>query len=469
MLLPNEACNLGSINLARMVTYPDQGPATVNLDLLAQVCRTAVHMLDNVIDMNNYPTDPVREVTLATRRIGVGVMGWADMLVQLGLAYDSEEARHLATEIMSFINDCCRQASKDLAEQRGPYPEYRPQADEPPIRNTAPTTIAPTGTISIIANASSGIEPFFALAYTRNVMDQTELPEVNPYFLAAAKAHGFYSDELMEQVAMTGTVQDTDIPQWAKYIFKTAQDINPEDHVLMQASFQAHVDNGVSKTINFPNSATKSDIEQAYLLAYQNRCKGITVYRDGSKAGQVLSTGNTQSPDQPPVELRLKARPRPRHMSGHTERIRTGHGNMYMTVNLDEDGHPFECFCQVGRSGGCDSAQLEAISRLISLILRANIDPQEIISNLQGITCCPTWDDGTLIRSIPDALAIGLGHSIHPAHNGAPVAVTFPMTLPDLQPREGPKRLCPDCYSPTVFQEGCEACTSPNCGWNKCE
>ena len=477
-LLPNESCNLASINLARMVSYPtNQGAAFIDWDLLRTTCYTAVHMLDNVIDMNRYPNEDITNVTNSTRRIGIGVMGLADMLVQLGLPYDSQKARDLAGKVMEAINQTAHAASRDLAKSRGPYPEMPHVSTTDPntsqaIRNTAPTTIAPTGTISIIAGASSGIEPLFALAYTRNVMDQTKLEEVNPYLLEAAKAHGFYSAELMQHVAQTGSVQHTSVPQWVKDIFKTSQDISPKDHVLMQAAFQAHVANGVSKTINFPNSATTGDIEEAYLLAHQNKCKGITVYRDGSKAGQVLSTGQTaqsQTGTQiPAINGRTQARPRPRVMTGRTERIRTGHGNMYMTINFDENDEPFECFSQVGRAGGCDSAQLEAISRLISLALRANIDPNEVITNLNGITCCPIWDDGTRVNSIPDALAQGLSKGINPNNNHQPVALTIPMEI-TLQKTLGPQNLCPDCYSPVIFKEGCEACTSPTCGWNKCE
>ena len=473
-LLPNEACNLGSINLARMVSYPENGPQEINWDLLEKVCHTAVHMLDNVIDMNRFPTEPVRKVTQSTRRIGVGVMGTADMLVQLGLPYDSEEARELAGQLMKFINDKVHDASRKLASSRGAYPEQRvPDTSDHnhAIRNTAPTTIAPTGTISIIANASSGIEPLFALAYTRNVMDQTKLAEVNPYFLAAAKAHGFYSEEVMEHVARTGSIQDTNLPQWAKDVFKTAQDISPQDHVLMQAAFQEHVENGVSKTINFPNHATKADIQDAYLLAYNTKCKGITVYRDGSKAGQVLSTGNT-SMTQPETTVngRVQARQRPRTMTGTTERVRTAHGNVYVTINRDDSLDPFELFCQVGKAGSCDSAQIEAISRMISLALRANIDPTEIITNLRGITCCVTWDQGTRVNSIPDAIAQVLHHVVEPLANATnEETYTIPLIPDQRQEYPRPQVLCPDCQSPTIFQEGCQSCTAPGCGWNKCE
>ena len=473
-LLPNESCNLGSINLARMVIYAANGDQAINWPLLDQVCHTAVHMLDNVIDMNNYPTEPIRQVTQSTRRIGIGVMGSADMFVQMGLPYDSPDARDLASSVMAFINEKTHDASRQLGISRGPYPEFRPQdRDAKPIRNTAPTTIAPTGTISIIANASSGIEPLFALAYTRTVMDQTKMTEVNPYFLAAAKTHGFHSEELMEHVASTGSIQDTSIPQWAKDVFKTSKDISSQDHVLMQAAFQNHVDNGVSKTINFPNQATKEDIQQAYLLAYTTNCKGITVYRDGSKAGQVLSTGDTPAghPVVPPtVNGRVQARGRPRSMTGTTERVRTAHGNVYVTINRDEDQDPFELFCQVGKAGSCDSAQIEAISRLTSLALRANIDPNEIVTNLRGITCCVTFDQGVRVNSIPDAIAQSLNRIVQPESQRAmDEAHTIPLPLTAGQADIPPQLLCKDCQGPTTFREGCQTCADSACGWSKCE
>ena len=474
-LLPNESCNLGSINLARMVRYDRSGTAHVDRDLLEEVCTTAVHMMDNVIDVNLYPADIIGEVTRSTRRIGIGVMGWADLLVQLGIPYDSQEARDLAKTIMSAIQQNVHRASADLARTRGPYPEWLPQEhggdDAVPVRNTAPTTIAPTGTISIIAGVSSGIEPLFGLSYVRNVMDGTHLVEVNPYFQAAARAGGFHSQKLMETIAQTGSIQDSpDVPQWAKDIFKVASDISPEDHVLMQAAWQKYTDNAVSKTINFPNSATLQDIKTAYQTAHETNCKGITVYRDGSHEDQVLSTGQT---GQQRLPLTPSARERPRVVRGQTERVRSGHGNVYITTNFHESDTPFEVFCAVGKAGGCDSAQLEAVSRLASMALRSGIDPQEIIDNLKGITCCPSWDEGILVRSVPDALARGLSRAIDP--DGDPTSQDAWNNLDPIErrhrerlERHGPT-ICPDCGSDIVYQEGCRRCVSPRCGWSECE
>ena len=298
-LLPFESCNLGSLNVARMVKYTDDD-VVMDWDRLAEAVRIGTRMLDNVIDMNNYPLAEIEEMSKKTRRIGMGIMGFSDLLVQLGIRYDSEEALELGGQVMCRIQEETYQASMELSETRGTFPSWEGSAYNQPgnvrrMRNSAPVTIAPTGTISIISGASSGIEPLFALSYVRNVMDNTRLVEGNPYFEAVARNEGFYSEELMEQLARTGTLHDLDVPEWVKDVFRTSHDITPEWHVRMQAAFQEYTDNSVSKTINFPGSATVEDVAEAYRLAYETGCKGITVYRDGSKAGQVLSTGDTGS------------------------------------------------------------------------------------------------------------------------------------------------------------------------------
>ncbi len=476
VLAPYESCNLGSINLARMVRFTDR--AEIDWEKMERVIRTGVHMLDNVIDMNDYPLPQIEEASKKSRRIGLGVMGTADFLIQMGIRYDSEEALNLAGEVMSFIQKQAHQASHDLIGNRGPYPGFEGSTYTRPMRNTAPITIAPTGTISIIAGASSGIEPLFALAYTRNIMDQTRMREINPYFQAVANSMDEmdeeFMEELLEQVAQTGSLAGTSAPDWMKEIFRVSQDISPEWHVRMQAAFQEHTDNSVSKTINFPNAATREDIWKAYMLAHETGCKGITVYRDGSKAEQVLSTGQTQalsagqtqalSAGQADLHTNGKhptPRPRPRTMTGSTRRVRTGHGNMYITINRDEDGEPFEIFNAVGKAGGCDSAQIEAISRLVSMALRSNLDPQEISRQLYGITCCPAWDEGVLIRSIPDGIAIALSGNWKSPEQDAGASHE------DILLMNG-RQKCPDCNSPTHFQEGCQACTNLVCGWNRC-
>ncbi len=502
-LLPYESCNLGSINLARMVRYTD-GEAVVDWDRLARVIRTATHMLDNVIDMNRYPIPEIDLMSKKTRRIGVGVMGFADLLIALGVRYDSTEALELGSQVMRRIQQETYQTSTELAERRGVFPAWEgsvynqpgPSGERRRMRNSAPVTIAPTGTISIIAGASSGIEPLFALSYVRNVMDHTRLVEGNPYFEAVAKHEGFYSPELMEQLALKGSLAELDVPDWVKEVFRTSHDITPEWHVRIQAAFQQYTDNAVSKTINFPYDATVDDMARAYMLAHELGCKGITVYRDSSKADQVLSTGETGThtaiatlpTDARPTagELVLRTpRQRPRTIPGVTERLRTGHGNMYVTVNFDEQGKPFEVFGALGKAGGCDSAQLEAISRLVSLALRSGIDPQAVIDQLRGITCCPAWDNGTLVRSSPDAVALALERHLTadaPAPILRPDAVQLKFStdprLLEANPAEArpagggsngyhASRRCPDCNTPVIFQEGCLMCVS--CGWNKCE
>ena len=516
-LLPYESCNLGSLNLARMVTYTNDD-VKIDWDRMAGVITTAVHMLDSVIDMNEYPIPEIAEMSRKTRRIGLGVMGWSDLLIQMGIRYDSEAALQMAEQVMQFIQQQTYRASAELASRRKVFPEwsrsvYNRGPNPQPMRNSAPVTIAPTGTISIIAGASSGIEPLFALSYVRNVLDNTRLVEGNAYFEAVARHEGFYSSELMEELANSGSLDDLDVPGWVKDVFRVSHDINPQWHVQMQGAFQTYTDNAVSKTINFPHDATVADVAAAYQGAYDLGCKGITVYRDGSKADQVLSTGSDNkatTPESNPVVIEVPSprvpRERPRQTQGITERVRTGHGNMYVTVNMDNQGQPFEVFGTMGKAGGCDAALLEAVSRLVSLALRAGIDASEVSQQLSGITCCPAWDDGTLVRSGPDAVAIVLDRitsgvsnesnasdgvqltlptgapafggdgpkvrpwmppqpnlSTHPAvgkanGNGAPVPQTLPGTYAGR---------CPECNGGVVSQEGCLTCYS--CGWNKCE
>ena len=501
-LLPYESCNLASINLARMVRYAG-GEASIDWDRLAETIGVAVHMLDNVIDMNEYPIPEIAEMSRKTRRIGLGVMGFADLLVQLAIPYDSGPALEAAERVMGFIRDETHRASMELALQRGPFPAWEGSiyngGDGGPVRlmrNSAPTTIAPTGTISIIAGASSGIEPLFALGYVRNVMDNTRLVESNPYFEAVARHEGFYSEELIEEIARTGTLEGLDVPRWVKDVFRTSHDITPEWHVRMQGAAQAHTDNAVSKTINFPHTATVDDVRNAYMLAYELGCKGITVYRDGSKDGQVLSTGDTGKAEEQEIEEKeaeavpahVTPRSRPQSITGVTERVRTGHGNMYVTINFDERGQPFEVFGNLGKAGGCDSAQLEAISRLVSLALRSGIETSAILEQMRGITCCPAWDEGTLVRSAPDAVALALErHTYGSDGSAAPRHAVQMAFAPEIvhsgnghshengnggAGRENgivqlTGRRCPDCNTPVIYQEGCLMCIS--CGWNKCE
>ncbi len=476
-LLPYESCNLGSINLSRMVRFTPAG-VEVGWEKLERATRVAIHMLDNVIDANRYPIPEIEKMTRRTRKVGLGLMGFADLLALMGIPYNSQEAVEVAEEVMAFIQEKADQASQELAERRGAFPAWEgsvyDQRGEPKLRNATRTTIAPTGTISIIAGTSSGIEPHFALSYVRNVMDNDRLVECNPFFEAVARKEGFYSKELMEELAEKGSLAhiDSGVPEWVRGVFVTAHDIEPEWHVRIQAAFQKHTDNAVSKTINFPNEATIEDVARAYMLAYELGCKGITIYRDGSKTSQVLSAGTAgQREERAGRESgRLQPRVRPQLVKGVTERLRTGHGNMYITINFDEEGRPFELFAILGKAGGCDSAQLEALTRLISLALRSGVDPGVVAEQLKGISCCPVWDAGTLVGSPADAVAIALGRHLkgevtEEAHAAQLRLFSRESRRPD-DNGSGPQNRCPECGSQLVYQEGCLLCTY--CGWNKC-
>ncbi len=460
-LLPYESCNLGSINLARMMKDGD-----VDWDLLKQTTRTAVHFLDNVIDMNRFPLEEIAKNTRANRKVGLGIMGFADLLIMLGIPYDSDEGVEMAEKVMKFIHDVGWEMSQELAEERGAFPNYEGSIydGKMKVRNATVTTIAPTGTISIISGVSSGIEPLFAISYVRNVMDNDRLVEVNPLFKKIAVERGFYSEELMEKIAERGSVEGMEeVPEDVRKIFRTAHDINPLWHIKMQAAFQKYTDNAVSKTVNFPNSATEDEIREVYELAYELSCKGVTVYRDGSKSMQVLSTGKTEKKSDAPSpetgeEGILKPRPRPKTTIGVTEKMKTGCGNLYVTINQDEDGL-CEVFARMGKSGGCAAAQSEAVGRLVSLALRSGIDYEAIVEQLEGIRCPnPAWVEGGMILSCPDAIGKALAK-----HMDINVKLNGHKSVVDA----GIYPECPECGSILVISEGCATC--PSCGWSKCE
>ncbi len=468
-LLPYESCNLGSINLGKMVIRKFTGGTFVGSEIdwerLRYVTQVAVHFLDNVIDANQYPIDKIREMTLGNRKIGLGVMGWADMLFQLRIPYDSKEALQLAEKVMSFIRNVAIETSELIATKRGPFPNFTKSIfkNSTPRRNATLTTIAPTGTIGIIANASSGIEPVFALGYIRkNVLDGEELIDINPYFKQALQDEGLYDTTLIEEIIERGSLKEIKgIPESFKRIFVTALDISPEMHVRMQAAFQKYVDNAVSKTINLPNSATKEDVEKVYFLAYKLGCKGITIYRDGSRNKQVLNIGkNTASTQQ--QQVKPEPRTRPKFTSGMTIKMVTGCGNMYVTINEDSQG-PCEVFSQLGKSGGCTASQAETIGRLISLSLRSGVRIEKIIDQLKGIRCpSPVIYQGETTLSCADALAKAL--EIYIKEKNSP-------TLFDKinQPNKnylGINPQCPECSSMLKIGEGCATC--PSCGFSKC-
>ena len=476
-LLPYESCNLGSVNLAAMTKLTPEG-ATVDWPLLRETVETAVRMLDDVITMNRYPIPEIERVTKKTRRIGLGVMGLADMLIQLAIPYGTDEAAETAEAVLRYIRQETYRASHLLAQEKGPYPVwehslYCQEKPDYPLRNTAPTTIAPTGTISIIAGVSSGIEPIFAPGYVRTVMDGTKLPEVHPYIQPIAEHLGFYSDSLIDETAQQGRIPATHgAPRWVTRLFQPAHDIPWPQHIMMQAAAQRHCDNAVSKTINLPAEATPDDVKAAYLMAYRDGCKGITVYRDQSRDSQVLQTVQTSHQGHPASRPAPEPRPRPRTTIGVTEKVRTGHGNMYVTINYDEEQKPFEVFTNLGKAGGCDTAQMEAVSRLISMSLRAGIEASDIIDQLSGITCCPAWDNGTNIRSGPDAIAYALRLHTSAQSSGnrhlEPGSVQKPSVSTNQPGRQTLRRLCPDCHTQNMaFRENCLICL--NCGWSRCE
>lgn len=455
-LLPYEACNLGSINLSLFVI----GDALRWGDLKETV-QLAVRFLDNVIDASKYPLPQIGETVRRNRKIGLGVMGFADMLYQLGIPYDSEEGIAMAEKVMKFIDDVGHEVSQQLAEERGSFKDFA-YSSFPPLgvkarRNATVTTVAPTGTISIIGGCSSGIEPLFALSFTRNVMDGQKLTEVNPYFEAALRRQGVYSQAIVDEVAEKGSIQNIDLPEELKKVFVTAMDIAPLWHVRMQAAFQKHTDNAVSKTVNLPNSATEDDIREVYWLAYKEGCKGVTVYRDGCRSLQVLATGEGQKKldGVQPAQESPKKKERPEVMNGFTQKVPTGLGTMYLTVN-ELDGKPFEVFATIGKSGHSTTAKAEAIGRLVSLALRSGIDVADIVEQLRGIGGeHPVFRRKGMLLSIPDAIAWVLeSHYMKDVHHGGETT--------DL----GGSPRCPECGGELVLSEGCMHC--PQCGYSKC-
>jgi ribonucleoside-diphosphate reductase alpha chain len=461
-LLPFESCNLGSINLSKMVADKD-GQPYIDYDKLSQTVKLAVRFLDNVIEVNQFPLPEIEEMTKTTRKIGLGVMGFADMLIQLGISYDSERGLVVAEEIAHFISVEADKASIELAQERGVFPALQgsiyDMPDGPRFRNASRTTIAPTGSLSIIANCSSGIEPLFALSYVRHILEGEEFIEVNPYFEEAAKKGGFYSPDLMKQLAEGKRLKDIEeVPEEIKRLFVTAHDITPEWHVKMQAVFQKFTDSAVSKTVNFPHDATPEDVTKVYMLAYQEGLKGITIYRDRSRESQVLTVGE----EVKKAEGKLAPRKRPKVTRGVTERVNTGCGYIYVTVNFDSKGIS-EVFSTLGKAGGCAAAQLEAISRLTSLALRSGIDVDSIVKHLRGIRCPSiAWEQGHAILSCADAIASVLEKYVKKEETAS-----NPET-----PSQNPEMVkswagqCPDCGGPLIYQEGCNICLA--CGFTKC-
>jgi ribonucleoside-diphosphate reductase alpha chain len=490
-LLPYESCNLGSINLARFASGK-LGECTVDYDGLGACVATSVRFLDNVIEMNNYPLEQIDALTKANRKIGLGVMGFADLLIRMGIPYDSDRAVEVAEEIMSFVQKSADEASRELAEERGAFPNFASSifADrgELPLRNATRTTIAPTGTISIIADTTSGVEPIFALAFVRNVMDNDELIESNSTFEAVAREYGFYSEELIKRVAKTGSIQDVEeVPQRWREIFKTSHDITPDSHIRIQAAFQKYTDNAVSKTVNFAADASAEDVRTVFELAYDLGCKGVTIYRDGSRDSQVLNVGkelpskkgragsasiSKDHVDYPIGDARervKKPRRRPDIIQGTTRKIETGCGNLYVTINDDKHG-PFELFAQIGKAGGCAASQTEAIGRLISLALRAGVDPAAVARQLGGVRCpSPAWNNGNKVFSCADGISKALAQHLEDLNSKLPLPDALSTTDTEPAIESLVNRLagmCMECGSTLEFADGCAVCRS--CGYSRC-
>ena len=499
-LLPFESCNLGSIDLVSLLKTVD-GATKLNFDLLKTTVEEAVHFLDNVIDVNNYPLERIGEMTRSTRKIGLGVMGFADALLALGIPYNSDEGVAFAERVMSFIQTTGHNASRRLAKTRGAFPLFSESTlkDEEPIRNATVTTIAPTGTLSIIAGCSSGVEPVFGYVYIRNVMDGTQMVEVNPLLMEKLRALGLDSEEMFQRIAAEGTIAHiAEIPEEVRKVFVCAHDISPEAHVRMQAAFQRYTDNAVSKTVNFPNAATRDDVYAVYLMAYREGLKGVTIYRDGSRTGQVLNIGKVNDgksdSDKPELEAplpenygKIEPRPRPLVTRGFTEKMNIGCGTLYVTVNYDENGI-CEVFTSTGKAGGCPS-QSEATARLASIALRSGISMSEVYDQLKGIRCPSTIRQKNMsCTSCPDAIARVLLKVSKYIDNGAdyetpdaqaktltpqpaPVpqngsAPFVPIDVSDVPANAAEVHVCPECGGKVEHEGGCVICRA--CGFSKC-
>src|SRR6058998_3406554 len=476
-LLPNEACNLGSLNVSKFARRAENGEMTIDWDEMERVVRLAVRFLDDVIEMNPYPLSVIDKTVKDNRRIGLGIMGWADLLFLLGIPYDGKAATDLADRLMSFVKEKSHDQSAKLAEERGPFPNWQHSIykDVRPMRNSTVTTIAPTGTISMIAGCSSGIEPIFALAFEHRVKQsdgERVLTFVNETFEAIARTQGWFSDALMQEIARRGSIHGIPgVPEAAQHIFKTSHEIGFEWHVRQQAAFQRYTDNGVSKTINLPNGASEADVASAYRLAWELGCLGITVFRDGCKGEQVLNVGVGAKKDKPAAAPPMAAtviKPRPHSLAGKTYRKETPIGTAFITVNETDANEPFEVFVQVGKGGSDTMAVAEALGRLISLTLRlpSALSPQrrleEVISQLSRIGGAQPMGFGAgKILSLPDALARTLAEHIG--------QVKPPAELPVVR-GDGRKQigdLCKECGQATfIYEEGCKKCLS--CGFNEC-
>jgi ribonucleoside-diphosphate reductase alpha chain len=531
-LLAYDVCNLGSINVGHYVRETVtgggfEGEMAMDWEAFGADVRLATHFLDNIIDVNKYPLPEIDALSKRIRRIGLGVMGFADALVRLGIAYDSPEGVEFGRQVMAFLDAEAKAESERLASERGTFPEWARSIWGPDetcardadgkrirpmqaLRNCNITTVAPTGTISIIAGCSSGLEPLFAVAFMRNQAGAM-MPDVNEDFVAIAKREGWHSDALMERIAREGTIAFPEVPERWQRVFVTANQISPEWHVRMQAAFQEHCDSAISKTINFAHTATREDVQAVYDLAYDLKCKGVTVYRDGSRDNQVLSTGATQKAaaerkgEGPSLDLarisaleveverlakanedlaveiasgKARKRSRPGIMRGTTIRKETPLGSMFVNVTEDDHGQPFEVFLTLGKAGGSANADAEAMGRLISMALRFGVPLADIHRQLRGISSDRAVGFGkNKVLSVPDAIGLAFEDWWHVApglqrqegqvqpqsSTPTPTPTPTPMGATGDEPLVG---ACPDCSSQLAFAEGCVKCHV--CGFSEC-
>jgi ribonucleoside-diphosphate reductase alpha chain len=538
-LLPYDVCNLGSVNVGAFVRddKPADAPWYEKIDWkeYRRVVRLATHFLDNVIDANQYPLDEIHDLAHRIRRIGLGVMGFADLLVRLGVPYNSDEGIEIGRRVMEFMDEEGKKESENLASIRGTFPEWErsiwglddtaaraPNGDRirpvRRLRNCNVTTVAPTGTISIFAGCSSGIEPLFAVAFMRNQAGAL-MPDVNADFLRMAKEEGWHSEDLMARIAGEGHIHFPEVPAHVQKAFVTAHDITPAWHVRQQAAFQEHCDSAISKTTNFPHEAKVEDVREIYELAYKLNCKGITVYRDGSRDAAPLTTGATKkssaeketegslvqaqeklakmeaelktarerlaAAEAAATQTRRGKRKRPDVLRGTTRKMTSPLGDVFVTINEDTDGQPFEVFATLGKAGSIAMADVEAIGRLISLALRFGIPLSEVFTQMRGISSDRAIGFGAnKVHSVPDAIAQAIGLreqeragiqqelipelAVGEATSAADVvfAPEPQLVFPTYDAGETFMGTCPECKSQLEFAEGCMKCHA--CGFSEC-
>lgn len=461
-LLKWESCNLMAINLNNILDDKNR----IDWDKLKELVRVGVHFLDNMIDVNKYPLIEIEDKTKSNRKIGLGMMGLADMLVKRGIKYDSNECLELIDKLVKFIYNNAKEKSMELAEQRGSFPNFSKSVFSKDkkikgMRNATLLTCAPNGSTGMIANASSGIEPLFGIAYTKTVMDGKSFHEFHPYFkYLMSDIHKIWSDELEKKIISEGSIQNIkDIPEDVRKVFVTAHDISPEWHVKVQAALQKNIDNSVSKTVNCPKKSTVEDIEKIYVMAWESGLKGLTVYRDGSRDNQVLTIGKEEPIKKEEDKPIIRTRKRPKITKGETHEIAIGCGEMLVTVNEDDKG-VCEVIVQLGKSGGCAQSHCEAIGRIVSIALRSNVQIEKIIKQLSGIRCpSPSMGVGGSVLSCADAISKIL---VDYMKSKKKEMIQEKKSKAEM----GSSPECPSCGAMMVFSEGCGHCQS--CGYSRC-